>query len=128
MKKFFQAYQASTLKLSNHVKILYLAYRDPRVPLRAKLLMRVVIGYALSPIDLIPDFIPVLGVIDDLLVVPVGIYWCFQLIPEEVVTDAQAGVEELTLKKSIWSGIAVVLIWILIIGWFIYKIFFFTVE
>jgi uncharacterized membrane protein YkvA (DUF1232 family) len=67
--------------LRREVLLLWLAARDPQVPLLAKLLAALVVGYALSPIDLIPDFIPVLGLLDDLLLVPAGIWLTLQLIP-----------------------------------------------
>ena len=122
MQKFFEAYKASALKLSHQVKVLYLAYQDPRVPLFSKLLIGVVVGYALSPIDLIPDFIPVFGLLDDLLIIPVGIYWCLKFIPKEVIQEAEINAEQIQLKKSFWSAVAVVLIWLLVIGWFILKV------
>lgn len=66
---------------------LWLAARDTRVPLAAKLLAGLVAAYALSPIDLIPDFIPVLGYLDDLLIVPAGIWLAVRLIPADVFAD-----------------------------------------
>lgn len=122
MKKFFEAYKASALKLSHQVKVIYLAYQDPRVPFFCKMLIALVVGYALSPIDLIPDFIPVFGLLDDLLLIPIGIYWCLKFIPEEVIREAEINAGQIQLKKSIWSAAGVVFIWLLVIGWFIYKI------
>jgi uncharacterized membrane protein YkvA (DUF1232 family) len=66
---------------------LYLGLRDPRVPWPAKMLAGLVIGYALSPIDLIPDFIPVLGYLDDLILLPLGIVAVAALIPKPVLED-----------------------------------------
>jgi uncharacterized membrane protein YkvA (DUF1232 family) len=68
---------------------LYLAYRDPRVPWYARLFAAVVVGYAFSPIDLIPDFIPVLGYLDDLLLVPAGIWLALRMIPPQVLADCR---------------------------------------
>jgi uncharacterized membrane protein YkvA (DUF1232 family) len=68
---------------------LYLAYRDPRVPWYARLLAAVVVGYAFCPIDLIPDFVPVLGYLDDLILVPLGIWLALRLIPPEVMAEAR---------------------------------------
>ena len=73
--------------------VLYHACRDPRTPWYAKALGVAVIAYALSPIDLIPDFIPVLGYLDDLILVPIGIWLVLRLIPREVWRDAQARAE-----------------------------------
>lgn len=69
------------------VHALYLASRDPRVPWHAKALALVVAGYALSPIDLIPDFIPVLGYLDDVILVPLGVLAVVKLIPPELMAE-----------------------------------------
>src|SRR5229473_4824884 len=76
--------------IKRDVHALYLAARDPRVPWYAKVLAVVVAGYALSPIDLIPDFIPVLGYLDDLIIVPLGILLVIRLIPPEVMAEHRA--------------------------------------
>ena len=83
-------------RLRNHAKALkqqtlalYLACRDPRTPWYAKALGAFIIGYALSPIDLIPDFIPILGYLDDLVVVPLGIALLLRMIPPQVVADSR---------------------------------------
>jgi uncharacterized membrane protein YkvA (DUF1232 family) len=68
---------------------LYLAYRDPRVPWYAKLIAACVVGYAFSPIDLIPDFIPILGYVDDLVLVPLGIALALRLIPPPVMAECR---------------------------------------
>src|SRR6201993_1739259 len=83
---------ASALKRDVHA--IYLAARDPRVPWYAKLIAVAVAGYALSPIDLIPDFVPVLGYVDDLIIVPLGIWLVVSLIPEEVMTACRARADE----------------------------------
>src|SRR5260370_28044382 len=72
------------------VHAIYLAARDPRVPWYAKALAACVAGYALSPIDLIPDFIPVLGYLDDLLIVPLGILAVARLIPPDILAQHRA--------------------------------------
>ncbi|RUL89491.1 YkvA family protein [Tautonia sociabilis] len=77
-------------RLKLEVIALGLACRDPRVPWYAKLIAGCVVGYALSPIDLIPDFIPVLGYLDDLVVVPLGIVLALRMIPPEVMADCRA--------------------------------------
>jgi len=79
---------ARTVKRDAHA--LYLAARDPRVPWYAKALALAVAAYAASPIDLIPDFIPVLGYLDDLLIVPLGIAAVVRLIPPEVMAEHRA--------------------------------------
>lgn len=74
---------------------LYLVARDPRVPWHARLFVAVVVAYALSPIDLIPDFIPVLGYLDDLILVPLGIILALRMVPAAVLDEcrARAGAE-----------------------------------
>jgi uncharacterized membrane protein YkvA (DUF1232 family) len=69
---------------------LWLAARDPRTPLMAKLLAGAVAAYAFSPIDLIPDFIPVLGLLDDLLIVPAGVWAALRLIPPPLMAEFRA--------------------------------------
>ena len=76
--------------LKRDVIALWLAARDPRVPWYARALSAAVAAYAISPIDLIPDFIPILGYLDDLLIVPFGIWAAVKLIPEPIMVDLRA--------------------------------------
>ena len=76
--------------LKRDVSAIYIARRDPRVPWYAKALAIGVAAYALSPIDLIPDFIPVLGYLDDLIIVPLGIWLVIALIPADVMAECRA--------------------------------------
>lgn len=92
---------------------LYLATRDPRTPWYAKLLAGVVVAYALSPIDLIPDFIPVLGYLDDFLLVPLGLWLAVRLIPAEVMKDCRTRGAELAERPvSRTAAVVVVAIWL----------------
>ena len=75
--------------LKRDVLALWFAYRDPRTPLPAKLLAMLIVAYALSPIDLIPDFIPVLGYLDELVLLPGAIYLAIRLVPEPVLADGR---------------------------------------
>ncbi len=84
---------AGRLKSETHA--LYLAYRDPRVPLYAKLFAALVVGYAFSPIDLIPDPIPVLGYLDDLILVPLGVALAVRMIPEDVLSESRQKAREM---------------------------------
>ena len=100
--------------LKRDVLALWLAARDPRVPWYAKLLAGLVAAYALSPIDLIPDFIPVLGLLDDLLIVPAGIWLCIRLIPPAVFAQLRAAAQDRPWPVS-RLGLALVLIaWLII--------------
>jgi uncharacterized membrane protein YkvA (DUF1232 family) len=106
-------------EIKRELTALYLAYRHPEVPWYAKLFTAIVIGYALSPIDLIPDFIPVLGYLDDLILIPIGIKIALKMIPEHVMIECREQAVELERKNlgSSWIAAGVILaIWVLI-GW-----------
>ena len=102
-----------TRDIKQQVKALYLAGRDPRTSIAAKCLVVIVVAYALSPIDLIPDFIPVLGYVDDLILLPFGIYLAVKLIPEPLWHEFQTQVEKssINLPKSWPAGLAIGLFW-----------------
>jgi uncharacterized membrane protein YkvA (DUF1232 family) len=92
---------------------LYLAYRDPRVPWYAKVITACVVAYALSPIDLIPDFIPVLGYLDDLALVPLGIALALRLIPPHVMAECRARARAAEARPANRAAaVAIVAIWI----------------
>src|SRR6188768_3565060 len=90
--------------IKRDVIALWLAARDPRVPWYAKAVAAAVAAYALSPIDLIPDFIPILGYLDDLLIVPLGIMAAVSLIPEPVMADLRVTAAE-QRKPSSTAGL-----------------------
>ena len=99
--------------MKRDVVAIYLAARDPRVPWYAKIVALAVAAYALSPIDLIPDFIPVLGYVDDVVIVPLGIALVRRLIPVALLNEHRAAAERLSERPS--SRIAatvIVLIWL----------------
>ena len=103
---------ARTLKRDVHA--IYLASRDPRVPWYAKALALGITGYALSPIDLIPDFIPVLGYLDDLIIVPLGVWAVVSLIPADVLTEYRAiasAADERPTSRA--AAVAIISSWIL---------------
>lgn len=102
-------------KLKSEVHVLILAYADKRTPVTAKILIGLTVGYLLSPIDLIPDFIPVIGLLDDLIVVPLLITLSIKLIPAEVLLEARQNVRDnpQKLKKSNWIfATVIVIIWL----------------
>lgn len=101
---------AKTLK--RDVVALWIAARDPRVPRLAKLVAGLVAAYALSPIDLIPDFIPVLGHLDDLLIVPAGLWLALRLVPPALMTQFRAQADARARPISYWAAAVVALIWI----------------
>lgn len=114
---------ARTIKRDAHA--LYLAARDPRVPWYAKALAIAVAAYAASPIDLIPDFIPVLGYLDDLIVVPLGIALVISLIPPEIMAEHRelaAAAQDRPVSKA--AAAIIVALWILgivLAGWLAYR-------
>jgi len=106
-------------KLKPETYALYLACRDPRVSWYAKVFLAVVVGYALSPIDLIPDFIPVLGYLDDLVLVPVGITLALKMVPQVVLDECRHEAREVMAERKSVSRLAagaIVVIWILCIA------------
>lgn len=94
----------------------WLAARDPRVPWLARLLAIAVAAYALSPIDLIPDFIPVLGWLDDLLIVPLGLWVVRRLIPDPLWAELHAAAETASERPSSRAGMAfILLLWAMLL-------------
>lgn len=104
-------------QLKRETYTIYLACKDPRVPWYAKVLASCVVAYAFSPIDLIPDFIPIIGYLDDLLIVPLGIMLVLKLIPQVVIEECRQKAE-LTInqdKPTNWTAaVIIVTIWLLI--------------
>src|SRR3954451_5857013 len=110
--------------LKRQIFILYFAYRDERVPWYAKVFTACVVAYAFSPIDLIPDFIPILGYLDDVIIIPLGIMFALKMIPKSVIADCEVKAEVMMKngKPKNWIvGSLIVLIWSLIILWLIVK-------
>lgn len=99
--------------LKREVLVLWLAARDPRTPWYAKALALLVAGYALSPIDLIPDFIPVLGYLDDVILVPLGIWLTLRLLPAALVRELRAVAAERAQRPvSRVAAVVIVLVWL----------------
>lgn len=104
--------------LQADVQALLLAFRDPRTPWAARGLIALVVAYALSPIDLIPDFIPILGYLDDLILLPLGVALAIRMIPPQVLADSRLNAQQ---AQGIGRGMGIVgagiivLIWILAI-------------
>lgn len=113
-------------QLKNEVHVLYSALKDRRTPWYAKALAVAVVAYALSPVDLIPDFIPVLGYLDDLILVPAGIYLAFKMIPGDILEEHRQRVKhEPPDSRTKWlAAAAVILIWLLVLYLIIKAIWF----
>lgn len=124
MKDFLDNLKSKTKVLKSEVFALYIAYRDSRTPWYAKAFAAFVVAYAFSPIDLIPDFIPILGYLDDLILIPLGIRLAINLIPEDVMEESRIKAKELEKSKPVsWLGaFFVVLVWVFVIGGLILKI------
>ncbi len=114
-------------RIKQDVHALYLASIDPRVAWYAKLLAIAVAGYALSPIDLIPDFIPVLGYLDDVIIVPLGILLAVRLIPPDIMAEHRAtaaSAQERPVSRT--AGVVIAGIWLVaaaISAWLAYRYF-----
>ncbi|MNZ75731.1 hypothetical protein D3C78_942160 [compost metagenome] len=122
MKEFLQKIRQWARSLKHQVMVLWFCCRHPQTPWPAKLLALAVVAYALSPIDLIPDFIPVLGYLDDLILLPLGILLALRMIPPTVVEACrrQAQAWEAAGAARPRSRIAAVLIvalWLLFLAW-----------
>ena len=105
-------------RLKTDIPAVFLALKERRTPWRAKIIAAVVVVYALSPIDLIPDFIPVLGYLDDLIILPALIAWCMKCIPNDVLEDCRARAEGVWKdgKPEKWYyAIPFVLCWVAVI-------------
>lgn len=118
VNKLLELWKQKARELKIQVYALYLAHRDPRTPWYAKAFAALVVGYAFSPIDLIPDFIPVLGYLDDLILVPLGVKIALDLVPTEVMADAREKAHELSLSGkpvNYVAGAIIVLFWVLLL-------------
>lgn len=113
--------------IKRDVHALYLAGRDPRVPWYAKALAAVVAGYALSPLDLIPDFIPVVGYLDDLILVPLGILVVIRLIPTDIMAEHRAtaaAAQDRPVSRA--AAVAIICVWAVALafsGWLVHRYF-----
>jgi len=112
-------------ELKQQTLVVYFAARDPRTPWLARLLAIGVAAYALTPIDLIPDFIPVLGYLDDLIIVPLGVMLVLRLVPAAVLTDARTRASNAVDRPTSRAMAAVIVaIWVIAIGavgWWVWQ-------
>ncbi|MET3582404.1 uncharacterized membrane protein YkvA (DUF1232 family) [Mesorhizobium robiniae] len=121
MKAWLETAKRRARDIRLDVIALWFAARDPRVPWSAKLVAGMVAAYALSPIDLIPDFIPVLGYLDDLIIVPLGVILAIKLIPPPLMDEFRARAAALERRPqsrtgmffvvALWLALAALLIW-----------------
>lgn len=111
MKKIIQSY---SLRIKKQVIVFYEVSKHPNTPVLAKTLVIIALGYALSPIDLIPDFIPILGYLDDLIILPLLFFLAVKFIPNEVWEDCVVKAEQnpVKLPKNWLVGILIIVIWV----------------
>ncbi|NDK38462.1 DUF1232 domain-containing protein [Pseudoxanthomonas gei] len=114
----FDSLKTRARQLRQHTLTVYFAARDPRTPMWVRVLAALVAAYALSPIDLIPDFIPVLGYLDDLVLVPLGLALVVRLTPPEVIRSARLQAEQAAARPvSYPAAAAVIAAWLLVMWW-----------
>lgn len=126
MASFLDGWKDGAMQLKTEVYALYLAYKDTRTPWYARIFAAVVVGYAFSPIDLIPDPIPILGYLDDLVLIPLGACLAVKMIPPQVMQESRVKAKEVMAQGKPVNKVAavvIVLIWIglaALAGWLVY--------
>jgi len=121
MKKYDAKGRAKRLK--SDIYALYFAYRHPKTPWHAKLVIALTMAYALSPIDLIPDFLPIIGYLDDLIIVPAGISLSIKLIPEDVMAECRGRAHDEEISNRLkWGVTALILLFWLVIAYLLIKL------
>jgi len=122
----FEKLKSRARALKKEIIAIYLAASDPRTPWYAKAIALITVAYALSPIDLIPDFIPILGYLDDLIIVPAGIALAIRLIPAEVLTEARVQATGSGVERRVgYVGMGIIIfVWIVILISIIRLVFF----
>ncbi len=122
MKLFRLARAGNALRLTTYLVALWKLFKHPQTPTLAKWVAILVLAYAVSPIDLIPDFIPVLGQLDDLILVPLGVALIVRLTPKSLwearLREAEAATQQ--LPKLWWGAVLVVAVWALLFGAFVW--------
>ncbi|WP_298940391.1 YkvA family protein [uncultured Dysgonomonas sp.] len=123
--KFIEKLKLKAKLLKTELIAIYLAMKDNRTPLFTKIMIALTISYAFSPVDLIPDFIPILGYLDDLVLLPLMIRMCIKLIPPKVLAECRIKAREniwLNRKVGLYSAFLIILLWLSIIVLLIIKL------
>jgi uncharacterized membrane protein YkvA (DUF1232 family) len=110
MAQFIKTWKQRARELKTEVYAIYLAYKDPRVPLHTRIFAACVVGYAFSPIDLIPDPIPILGYLDDLILIPLGVALAIRMIPPVVLAECRDKAREVIEEDKPVNRIAAAII------------------
>ncbi|MCB1746496.1 MAG: DUF1232 domain-containing protein [Gammaproteobacteria bacterium] len=116
----FARWRAAAGRLKRQLTVLALAARHPATPWLARLLVIAVVAYALSPIDLIPDFIPVIGWLDDLVLLPLGLWLAMRLVPRAVWVECEAQAATARLAPSRAAAAVIVVLWCAGVGWLVF--------
>ncbi len=116
--KIIKIMKEKAKNLKKEITTIYYAYQNPKTNLLTKIIIIFTIGYALSPIDLIPDFIPILGYLDDLIIIPSLITLSIKLIPKEIMNESREKAlrEPIILKKNWFFALLFILIWVVLVG------------
>jgi uncharacterized membrane protein YkvA (DUF1232 family) len=115
----WEAWKRRARRLKAETYTLYLAYRHPRTPWHAKVFAALIVGYVFSPIDPIPDFIPIVGLLDELVVVPIGVIIARKMIPKDVFEECRKKAREVAEGEKPVSRVAavvVVAVWLVCVG------------
>ena len=120
----WKAFKEWVDRLKHDTVALWFACRDRRTPYGVRILGFLIVAYALSPIDLIPDFIPIIGYLDELILIPIGLWVLLRLVPEQVLSDCRGKADEWfasgsTKPRSSLGAAVVILIWIMIAWWLV---------
>ncbi|MDR1029325.1 MAG: DUF1232 domain-containing protein [Treponema sp.] len=113
----FDKLKEKSKQITQNLSILYIAYKRKDVPILAKLIVVMAILYALSPLDVIPDFIPVLGYLDDLIILPLLLYLSIRIIPKHIFEACKEEAKEIKIDRKYkrwYYGIPVIIIWVII--------------
>ena len=131
MKVLFGKLKIKLENLKREIKALYLASKRDDVPWYAKLVILLVVGYALSPIDLIPDFIPILGYLDDIIILPIGIMLAIRLIPSNIMDECREQSENIFKngKPKNWVAASIIIfIWIIILTYILINLLKYIIQ
>ncbi len=118
VEKYLERWREKAGQLKIETYPLYLAYRDPRLPWLARIFAAGVVGYAFSPLDLIPDFIPILGYLDDLVLIPLGVKIALSMIPGNIIEENRKRAQEVIAqgKPVNWiAGVIIGMIWLIVL-------------
>lgn len=114
MNKYFERLKAKSLSLKENIVTLYFVSKHPNLSIKPKLIILFIIGYTMSPIDLIPDFVPILGYLDDIIIIPILISLVLKMIPQQILLESRkkAKDEKISLSNNWFFGVAFILLWI----------------